>query len=94
MQLPFPAEPTSYHGAGAGPAIAMPPTPPQMLSSRSDRGGHGAWDSPAHAKREAAGVAWLGVAEKTATSTNRAGGVAAAAVAAAGSRSPAVGEQA
>lgn len=90
MQLPLPGgQPTNYHGgaAAAGPAIAMPPTPPEMLSRSAGHEGCGVgWETQARASGEAVGVAWLGVAETAAASTNQEGGAAAAAAAPAGDR--------
>eukprot|EP00752_Nemacystus_decipiens_P003283 g3038.t1 len=87
MQLPLPGEPTNYHGtpSAAAPGIAMPPTPPEMPSRSAGRGGSGGgWQTQAHDSGEAVGVAWLGMAEPTAASTNQAGGGAAATTATGG----------
>ena len=86
MQPPLPSESTKYHGTpstSAGPAVAMPPTPPEMLSRSTGRGSGGVWQSQARASGEAVGVSWLGVAETATASTNQAGGAAAAPAAAA-----------
>lgn len=87
MQLPSPGESMERHGwTATGPvAIAMPPTPPEMLSRSAGRDGPGGWQPQAHASGEAVGVAWLGVAETTTAPANEAGG---AAVAAAGDSGP------
>lgn len=88
MQPLFPGDSANYHGppsASADPAIAMPPTPPEMLSRSTGSGGGGGWQPQARARGDAVGVAWLEVAETTGASTSQAGGAAAAtATAAAG----------
>lgn len=82
MQLPLPGEATYNHDASApGSAVAMPPTPPEMLSRSGGGGGGGGSQPQARASGEAVGVAWLGVAETTAASTNQLGGAAASAAA-------------
>lgn len=85
MQLPLPVAPTSHLGAAAaGPAMAMPPTPPEMLSRTAGRDGRVGWQSQQAHAGGAVGVAWLGVGEKSGTSANAGGTTAAAAAAAAG----------